>query len=406
MLAFPVRAGGHAQVADEAIDVGRRLHVSAHVLAHVLDGLRVEDVLHVDVAAGAVVQPVGQLLRGLFVEHRQLVEHAARRLAGHHGVGTEGKAFGRIPRRDVGTGGRGHLRLIGQVGRLCRRGGRGRRCRRRCGGCFRSGSLRDGGLLLLGLLRRSLFRDGLDSRGRGLASVGLVDQRAQRGGVEFLAVAGAVREQIHLVPVLHREGDELGDVGEIRLPHGLQLQLRNIELVLHAVLDPHRHQRVQTQLDQRDLTRQVVRVVTHRLADDHREPLLHGLAGFRRPLIADVVDHLVLDDERPGRLLDGRRHDSRCLRHRHHGTGERTAGDGRLEQQRVPVRGIGENRQCATARVTGVHGGQRALAGQFAVRVGGDDGRRVQDVLGGSQHQLARILHHRGGHLEGVSAVG
>ncbi len=86
---------------------------------------------------------------------------------------------------------------------------------------------------------------------------------------------------LDLVAVLDRVLDQLLDVVEVGVTHGRQLDRRQVEVVLDAVLDPHRHQRVQTQLDQRHLPRQVLGLVAHGRRDDRAQPLGDGLAGLR-----------------------------------------------------------------------------------------------------------------------------
>ena len=89
----------------------------------------------------------------------------------------------------------------------------------------------------------------------------------------------------HLVAVLDRVLDQLLDRVEVRVAHGLQLDRRQVEVVLDAVLDPHRHQRVQAQLDQRHLPRAGPRARSpSRCATIVRQALPDGLAGVRRPL--------------------------------------------------------------------------------------------------------------------------
>ena len=89
---------------------------------------------------------------------------------------------------------------------------------------------------------------------------------------------------LDLVAVFDRVLDQLLDSEQVRIAHRRQLYGRKVEVVFDAVLDPHRHQRVKTQLDQRHLPRQVLGLVAHRTADDRREPIVHRLAGVRRPL--------------------------------------------------------------------------------------------------------------------------
>ncbi len=47
---------------------------------------------------------------------------------------------------------------------------------------------------------------------------------------------------LDLVAVLDRVLDQLLDVVEVGVTHGLQLNWRKVEVVFDAVLDPHRHQ--------------------------------------------------------------------------------------------------------------------------------------------------------------------
>ena len=85
----------------------------------------------------------------------------------------------------------------------------------------------------------------------------------------------------HLVAVLDRVDDQLLDRIQVGIAHRRQLDRRQVEVVLHPVLDPHRHQRVQAELDQRHLPREVFGLVTHRASDDQSEPVVHGLPGIR-----------------------------------------------------------------------------------------------------------------------------
>ena len=94
----------------------------------------------------------------------------------------------------------------------------------------------------------------------------------------------------HLVAMLHGVGDECLDIVEAGVAHCGQLDRRHVEVVLDTVLDPHRHQRVQAEFDQRHLPRQILGLVAHRTADDHTEPIVHGLTGIRRPLAQGRTD--------------------------------------------------------------------------------------------------------------------
>ena len=174
----------------------------------------------------------------------------------------------------------------------------------------------------------------------------------------------------------HRELHELRHVVEVGLAHRLQLQLRDVELVLDAVLDPHRHQRVESQLDERDLPRQVLGVVTHRFADDDREPIGHGLSGIRRPLVADVVDDLVLDHD----LVVGEHRRAGAVGEIHGAVGETRGavggnggalggitGDGGLEEQPEVLVLLDMDRHRRAAGVGGQRGGDRAGRREGAV---------------------------------------
>ena len=86
---------------------------------------------------------------------------------------------------------------------------------------------------------------------------------------------------LHLVAVLDRVLDELLDAVEVGVADRLQLNRRQVEVVLDAVLDPHGHHRVQAELDQRHLPRQVLGLVTHRHRHDGGQPITHGLTGIR-----------------------------------------------------------------------------------------------------------------------------
>ncbi|SKX74156.1 Uncharacterised protein [Mycobacteroides abscessus subsp. abscessus] len=92
-----------AQVADEAVGVGRGVEELADVVRHLLDRLRIENVLDIDVATGALVELVGQLLCDVLFEHGQLVEDAPGRLARDDRVHAERQALCGISRRNVGT---------------------------------------------------------------------------------------------------------------------------------------------------------------------------------------------------------------------------------------------------------------------------------------------------------------
>ncbi len=84
---------------------------------------------------------------------------------------------------------------------------------------------------------------------------------------------------VDLVAVLDRVLDQLLHGVQVRVTYRGQLDRRQVEVVLDPVLDAHRHQRVQPELDQRHLPRQVLGLVTHCAADDRAESLTDGLTG-------------------------------------------------------------------------------------------------------------------------------
>ena len=128
-----------------------------------------------------------------------------------------------------------------------------------------------------------------------------------------------------LVAVLDRVLDQLLDGVQVRVPDRLQLDRRQVEVVLDAVLDPHRHQRVEAELDQRHLPGQVLGLVAHRAGHDRRQSLPDRLTRIRRPLLeagAEVgaLGQVVVQDlgvavvpRRPVRRLAPRRPDGRAV---------------------------------------------------------------------------------------------
>ena len=62
--------------------------------------------------------------------------------------------------------------------------------------------------------------------------------------------------------------DHRHDIRHRRITQSLHLQRRNLEIIFHAVLNPHAHQRIQPQVNQRQLTRQVFCVVAHGLRNN------------------------------------------------------------------------------------------------------------------------------------------
>ena len=87
-----------------------------------------------------------------------------------------------------------------------------------------------------------------------------------------------------LVTVLDGVLDQLLHRVQVRITHGGQLDRRQVEVVLDAVLDAHGHQGIQAEFDQRHLPGQILGFVAHGTADDGAQPVGHRLTGVRGPL--------------------------------------------------------------------------------------------------------------------------
>ena len=255
------------QRADEPVDLPG-LEVGADLVGQRLDALRRQHVLNGDLPFGALGEPLGHLGSRVTVQLGQRVENAARGLAGDDRPGGERHPLRRIARRHIGIERLGDRFL---VERLCRPGQIGLGAIGR-----RTGRV--------GWRRRNWQVPGRRGRRRGrLIGFGAaVQQLGLRPGdlVGRLSLLVLV-QLLDLVAVLDRVLDQLLDGVEVGVAHGRQLDGRQVEVVFDAVLDPHRHQRVQTQLDQRHLPRQVLGLVTHRRTHDRAQPLGDGLAGIR-----------------------------------------------------------------------------------------------------------------------------
>ena len=88
----------------------------------------------------------------------------------------------------------------------------------------------------------------------------------------------------HRLAIVDGVLDELLDGVEVGVADRGQLDRRQIEVVLDPVLDAHRHQRIQSQFDQRNLPGEVLGLVPHGAADDRGQPVMHRFDGIRRPL--------------------------------------------------------------------------------------------------------------------------
>ena len=274
---------GRPQGADEPVEF-TGLEVLADHGGQLLDGLGGRDVLDGDGAFSPLGEPGRDLGRGVAVDFRQLVEDSARRLTGDDRPGGEGDPFGGFPGRNVGAQGVDDG-LLAQ--RLTRSGGRGLGSRSGGGSGFRVRSGR------IGRRRRNARSGRIGGRRRHIrvefgvlgGELGRQFRRHLARGDRGLLGGDLLRRQRLLVlvefldrlAILDRVLDEFLDGIEVGIPDRLQLNRRQIEVVLDPVLDPHRHQRVQSEFDQRDLPRQILGFVAHRTADDRRQPIVHRL---------------------------------------------------------------------------------------------------------------------------------
>ncbi|SIM04133.1 Uncharacterised protein [Mycobacteroides abscessus subsp. abscessus] len=130
--------------------------------------------------------------------------------------------------RSVGTEMRGQpVRLALELG------GRDRRFLSDGGGCAIGSRLRGGHLS-----RNRLGR----TRGQGRLDIGLRQHAAGRCGLLELVGLLVVVQLVHGVRVLQGIDDQSLDVQQVRVAHSLQLNRRQVEVELDAILDPHGHQ--------------------------------------------------------------------------------------------------------------------------------------------------------------------
>ena len=191
-----------------------------------LDGTGLQHLGSGDLRAGTLVDPVGDLLRGRLVDGVQRAGDAGRCDTAQRGPGSEDHALGGVTRGDADT-------------------------------------LGPGVLLRRGCLGRSVGDPGLRHR-------------------SLRALAGGLRGDLRLD---HGDDGVHGPVTQL-----LDVQRRQVEVVLDPVLDAHTHQRVETQVDERQLTGQIVDVVPHGLGDDLLEAVGDRLTGRRIPAHGVRVD--------------------------------------------------------------------------------------------------------------------
>ncbi|CNX88428.1 Uncharacterised protein [Mycobacterium tuberculosis] len=355
------------QGADEPIDLPG-LQIRAHLVGQRLDVRRRQHVLGGDRAFGALGKPLRNLGRGLVVQPGQLVEDAARGLAGDDRPGGEGDPLGSVPRRHVDVE-RGPCRVW-----------------------------------LLAVLRRRERNPGFRVDRLGLAHLAMqqfgLGPRDLLSGLGFLVLV----QLLHLVAVLDRVFDQLLHVVEVGVAHRGQLDRWQVEVVLDAVFDAHRHQRVQAKLDQRHLPRQVLGLIAHRRPDNQAQPLGDGLTGIRRPsghagrhvtggqavrkrLGVRVFGGRFRRDRRPVRNRDRRRRTHRGGQHRF---GPRSGHQGVVDQREGLV-DAGVHLHRGAAGVTGHRRHQPgAVAGHRAL-LGGGQLRVRKHVGGGGPDQRGQV---------------
>ena len=169
----------------------------------------------------------------------------------------------------------------------------------------------------------------------------------------------------HRLAVLNRVFDELFYGVEVGVANCSQLNRWQIEVVLDAVLDPHRHQRIQSQLDQRHFPREILGLVAHRAADDRRQSVVHGLRGVRGPLAEaathagaggeSVVQDVGVVGSRDLHLLSDRR--------AHRNTGGDRGGQGRRHAGPGHYRVVDQRERLVDTSVY-LHRGATGVAGQ------------------------------------------
>ena len=175
--------------------------------------------------------------------------------------------------------------------------------------------------------------------------------------------------------------------------------------MLDTVLDPNRHEGIESQIEQRQLARQVVGAVPHRGTDDPGKAIADLLTRIRVPATAGLVVVVLIPFNHRGVGLGG---DIVRLR-RGVGIDRGPAGHGalgdQLEPRRRTVSHVGVDLQRRTARVRRHGGGHGARRRQQARPVDGGEGRALDHRRGGRRHQRVDARHHLGAGLPGVAPV-
>ena len=200
-----------------------------------------------------------------------------------------------------------------------------------------------------------------------------------------------------LVAVLDRVDDQLLHGVEVGVAHRGQLDRWHVEVVFDPVLDPHRHQRVQAEFDQRHLPGQILGLVAHRAAHDQAEPVMHGLAGVRGPLAeagrdAGTRGEVVVQDVRVvGRLGLG----FGDRRHRDGHPGSDRGRQRRLRTRTADDRVIDQGERLADARVH-LHRRTAGVTGERRHQPGTVLGKGP--LFGSRQCRIRKHLHRGGFH--------
>ncbi len=175
------------------------------------------------------------------------------------------------------------------------------------------------------------------------------------------------------------------------------MQLWDVEFVLDAVLDTHRHQRVEAQLHERDLGGQILGCVAHGFGDDQRQTIFEGLRSFGIPLVTEGLDDL-------RQFLDVVGQPSRDGDHR--GGKSLTGRDDTLEHERETALRAGVHLHRSTTRVRREGRGHRGCGGQLCMPDGCGQGDIGEHLRCSSDDELRGVGDRPRLHLPHVPAVG
>ena len=189
--------------------------------------------------------------------------------------------------------------------------------------------------------------------------------------------------------------DDADHVGHGGVAKRLHLQRRDLEVVFDAVFNAHAHERIQPEVDQRQLVGQVIGVVAHRLGDDRAQALRHRFTRARVP--AHGVDLL---DAAQRCCLGGLGDLGHTLRRARARQIER--GSEAFDEQRVTA----VDGNAGAAEGVRRDRGQLAVRGQDPVLLGGHNARARADLLRHGLDELVRAVDLVGLHRVCHLAVG